>query len=164
MQYLFGKYPVIVGNLYELKGSLYEYVGEFMHTKDPAIPHKRCCYSIGDKMYRHTIEYVAREPPKPDKKRRDADDRPIDTTVRDSDNTLMVLAKQVIKGEDITHNEFKELFESPSDFNNFLRQIERCDNLSFNRFTELLDRLGLEYDLNVYKPLPTGRELVGGKE
>jgi hypothetical protein len=119
---------------------------------------------VGEGIYARKITYA----PPPDaplqKKHRDSDDRPIDTSVKDNDNELMAIAKQVIKREEITHNEFKNLFESSSDFNNFLRQIERCDNLSFNRFTELLKRLGLEYSLDVYKLVENGeKELVGGR-
>jgi hypothetical protein len=94
----------------------------------------------------------------PKKKKEFDDSRLLDVDVKQNDNDLMVIAKQLLKG--MTLNQFKALFDNVSTLNNFRREIESSisGNLTWNRFIYLLDLLGCDYHLEVKAP-----EIVNGR-
>ena len=76
----------------------------------------------------------------------------LDVRIRENDNELLVIIKELLNG--MTVDAFKNLFTSTSDFNNIKREI--CDDTSskqmtFNRFKYLLSLLGFDYKLEVTK-------------
>jgi hypothetical protein len=86
------------------------------------------------------------------KKKKEIDTSDIlDTTIKENDNELMVIAKELLKG--MTVNSFKSLFTSISDYNNVRREITCSNNgnLTFNRFRFLCDLLGFSYKIEVKK-------------
>jgi hypothetical protein len=152
---------LIIGNSYPFSGEFWEYVGDFDSIKDA--PKRRCCYTVDNKMFVRRV-LINENSPKERRKRTD-DSRPIDTTVKDEDNTLMVLVKQALKYRGITRGEFRKLFDNTSDMNNMLRCIECGDKLSWPRFTDMIFRLNLKYDLAVYSETENGeKEDIATKE
>lgn len=151
--------PLISGNSYNIRGEFWEYEGLFDNVAD--VPNKRCCYTVGNALYvKRRIENFSK--PKERRKRAD-DERDIDTSIKENDNTLMVLTKQSIKNKKVTRGDFRKMFESTSDMNNMLRQIEVGDNLSWSRFTEMLDKLNLKYYLTVYEEVCGKRKTIVGE-
>lgn len=145
--------PLIVGNSYNVKGQFWEYVGDFNSIKE--VPEQRCCYTVQNGFFirRHIEQFTKSK----DRRRRVDDEKPIDITIRDNDNTLMILIKQALRVKGINRGHFRKMFKSTSDMNNMLRQIENGESLSFARFSEMINKLNLEYDLVVY-------EKVNGKK
>jgi hypothetical protein len=83
------------------------------------------------------------------RKKRSEDDRPIDTRVKDTDNTLMVLIKAALQHKNISRGDFRKIYPNISDMNNVLRCIEKGDNLSWARFNELLEKVNMTYGLEI---------------
>jgi hypothetical protein len=117
-------------------------------------PNIYCIYRIGGKVY-----YQKPKPLPLDinglviKTKKEFDNsRLLDVTIKQNDNDLMVIAKNLLNGMSL--NQFKSLFDNVSTLNNFRREIESSTsgNLTWNRFTYLLDLLGCEYELNVITP------------
>lgn len=139
---------LITGCSYNVNGEFLVYAGDFKSTDE--VPRTICCYTIGDEMHcRHVIPNFA-SPEKINRRKRSDDDRPIDTNIKDTDNTLMVMIKTGFKQKGITRGDFKEKYTSDSDMNNALRCIENGDNLSWARFTDLCQRFSMYYDLCLY--------------
>lgn len=73
----------------------------------------------------------------------------IDTTIRDNDNTLSITMKLYMREIKMTKNQFKNLFkDKPSEVSNTFRKIED-GSLSWNRFVDLCERLGLNHKLRL---------------
>jgi hypothetical protein len=140
---------LIPGNVYKVNNEFCVYAGDFKNKDD--VPKNFCCYTIGDEMkVRHVKTNLNQELPLRNRKRRVEDDRPIDTISKESDNTLMLLIKSSIQHKNITRGDFRRLYPNISDMNNILRCIEKGENLSWARFTDLLDKLEVTYTLEVY--------------
>jgi hypothetical protein len=140
---------LILGNIYKINNEFCVYAGDFKNKQN--VPKVSCCYTIGDEMrVRHIKTDLNQELPLRQRKKRSEDDRPIDTTVKDSDNTLMILIKSAIQYKNITRGEFRKLYPNISDMNNILRCIEKGENLSWTRFTDLVERLCITYRLSIY--------------
>jgi hypothetical protein len=138
-----------VGNVYRVGKEFCVYAGDFDRTEDA--PKVFCCYTIGDELkVRHIITNPKDEIPLEMRRKRVDDERPIDTTLKDTDNALMVFIKIALRKKKITRGDFRKLYTNVSDMNNVLRCIEKGDSLSWMRFTDLLDRLQLTYNLDVY--------------
>jgi hypothetical protein len=151
--------PLIPGNSYNIRGEFWEYEGRFDTVSD--VPNKRCCYTVGNALYikRRTENFS-----KPKERRKRADDeREIDTSIKEHDDTLMVLTKQSLRTKHITRGDFRKLFESTSDMNNMLHQIEIGDKLSWSRFTEMNEKLGLKYNVTVYEELRGKKQTIAGE-
>lgn len=141
-------YPLIIGNVYSVANEFWVYAGDFVHKKD--VPNVPCCYTMGDEFRIRRITPNTFAPKPKDKRKRNDDDRPIDTEIKDNDNTLMILIKTALKHNDVTRGDFKLLYQNVSDMNNSLRCIENGENLSWARFVDLCRRLGVTYDLSIY--------------
>jgi hypothetical protein len=139
---------LIVGNVYKINNEFCVYAGDFKSKED--VPKVFCCYTIGDNMkVRHIRTNINELVPLRNRKRRSEDDRPIDTRVKDTDNTLMVLIKAALQHKNISRGDFRRLYPNISDMNNVLRCIEKGDNLSWTRFNELLEKLTMTYGLEI---------------
>jgi hypothetical protein len=142
---------LIPGNVYKIKNEFCVYAGDFK-SKDEA-PKVFCCYSIGDLLKIRHIEVninSENELPLKERRKRVDDDRPIDTTIKDSDNTLMLLIKTAMQYKNITRGDFKRFYPNISDMNNILRCIERGEHLSWLRFCDLIDKMGVRYELQIF--------------
>jgi hypothetical protein len=140
---------LIVGNVYKINNEFCVYAGDFRSTDE--VPRLFCCYTIGDMMrVRHIKLDPLAEIPLKERRRRIDDDRPIDTTVKDSDNSLMILIKVALQKNNITRGDFRVLYPNTSDMNNILRCIEKGDSLSWARFTDLLEKLKGTYRIITY--------------
>lgn len=68
----------------------------------------------------------------------------LDIVIKDTDNELMVICKELLKG--MRTNTFKSLFSSQSDFNNVRREITNGNGqLTWNRFLLITDLLGFDH-------------------
>jgi hypothetical protein len=140
---------LVVGNIYKVNNEFCVYAGDFKNKED--VPQVFCCYTIGDIMkVRHVKIDITQELPLRNRKKRTEDDRPIDTTSKDSDNTLMLLVKSAIQYRNITRGDFRRMYPNISDMNNILRCIEKGDILSWPRFNDLIDRMNVSYKLSVF--------------
>lgn len=146
--------PLIRGKSYFFEGQWWVYIGDVQSSEE--VPNIYCCYTIGNKIKIHRgITQMTNIPKEKIKRKRVDDSRPINTDISDQDSPLMVLMKTALRKKGITRGDFKMLysndgFSTDSDMNNALRQIETQNNLSWARFTDLSDRLGLDYSLNLY--------------
>ena len=59
------------------------------------------------------------------------------------------MMKEALAKEGVTKKRFKDFYESDSDFNNCLRHIETQNTLSWSRFDDLRDRMGLECEVTL---------------
>lgn len=138
------KTPLIVGNMYNILGEFYEYVGSYSTIKE--VPNRRCIYVIGQSLYRRVIKFP--ESYVPGKKiHKDANSRLLSIQVADEDNDLMVIVKNLLRN--YTVDDFKNLFTDVSEMYNMLRAIENGGDLSWNRFRTMIEKIGLEYSLHV---------------
>jgi len=70
--------------------------------------------------------------------------------IKEEDNELMVMSKEMLKG--IRINTFKSLFKSTSDFNNVKKEITSGNGrFSWDRFLLICDLLGFDHELKVTK-------------
>jgi hypothetical protein len=140
--------PLIVGNAYNVNNEFWTYVGDFKSKEE--VPNAACCYTIGDEFkIRRSIPNTFAPKPK-DKRKRNDDDRPIDTSIKDTDNTLMILIKTALLHKNITRGDFKASYTNVSDMNNALRCIENGENLSWARFIDLCQRFHIVYNLSIF--------------
>ena len=139
--------PLIVGNPYKVEDSWYIYMGDFVN--ETLVPNVVCCYTIGDGFYIRSSTPDFNRPIMPQRRRRADDDVKIKAPIKDTDNTLMVLIKTLIDKKNITRGDFKELYTNVSDMNNVLRCIISDENLSWARFTDLCDKLDVQYDMTI---------------
>jgi len=139
--------PFIVGNSYYFKNNFWVYLGDFKSPLD--VPNVHGCYTLGDEIHiRSSIKVVPMIKEKV-KRRRVDDNRPIMTDIKDEDNQLMALAKTVLREKEVTRGDFKELYDNDSDMNNSLRSVESSGNLSWSRFTDICDRMGVSYEITL---------------
>lgn len=141
---------LVPGNYYLFNSSYYLYKGVF-ETKDD-VPHIRCLFVVGGRLYKRVIETKITEDVT--RKRKSVDNsRLIDTTIRDEDNELMVITKELLSQNRVTIDQFKSLFDNVSDMNNMRRAIE-CGgqgNFSWNRFVQMTEKLGYNHRLSVIR-------------
>lgn len=141
---------LVPGNYYLFNSSYYLYKGVF-ETKDD-VPHIRCLFVVGGRLYKRVIETKITEDMT--RKRKSIDNsRLIDTTIRDEDNELMVITKELLSQNRVTIDQFKSLFDNVSDMNNMRRAIE-CGgqgNFSWNRFVQMTEKLGYNHRLSVIR-------------
>ncbi len=141
---------LIPGNYYLFNSSYYLYKGVF-ETKDE-VPPIRCLFVVGGRLYKRVIESKVAE--EQVRKRKAVDNsRLIDTTIRDEDNELMVITKELLSQNGVTIDQFKSLFDNVSDMNNMRRAIE-CGgqgNFSWNRFIQMTEKLGYSHKLSVIR-------------
>jgi hypothetical protein len=141
---------LIPGNVYRIQNEFCVYAGDFKSKED--VPKVFCCYTIGDLLKIRHIEVnldLQNELPLKERRRRTDDDRPIDTTIKDTDNTLMILIKSALQYKNITRGDFKRYYPNISEMNNILRCIEKGENLSWPRFMDLIDKIGVCYTLSI---------------
>ena len=141
---------LVPGNYYLFNSSYYLYKGVFDSIDD--VPKIRCLFVVGGKLYKRTIDTTAIET-QGRKKRVVDNSRLIDTTIRDEDNELMVITKQLLSENGVTIDQFKQLFDNVSDMNNMRRAIE-CGgqgNFSWNRFIQMTEKLGYTHRLTVVR-------------
>jgi hypothetical protein len=142
---------LIPGNIYKVRNEFCVYAGDFTTTGE--VPKVFCCYTIGDQMKVRHVEvdiHNSEELPFRERRKRVDDDRPIDTTVKDTDNTLMLLIKGALQYRNITRGDFKRFYPNISEMNNILRCIEKGENLSWVRFTNLIEKLEIFYRLSIF--------------
>lgn len=150
---------LVPGRIYNIQGKFWAYAGDFKDSKD--VEMFPCCYTIGDELRIKNVVFntnVVKERPK--RKKRTDDDRPIDLSIKDTDNSLMVLIKTALSYKKITRGDFKQMYNNDSDMNNALRCIESGDNLSWARFTDLAQRLNISYNLKIYDKDDAIEEIV----
>lgn len=124
-------------------------------------------YKIGGKVFYQDrrLRPIDLKDIEPRKRKEYDNSRLLDVDVKPHDNDLMVISKQLLNG--MTLNQFKAMFDNVSTLNNFRREIESSasGNLTWNRFTYLLDLLGCEYNLEVTAPeVKDGKILKPTKE
>jgi hypothetical protein len=141
---------LIAGNIYKINNEFCVYAGDFKSISEA--PNTFCCFTIGDTIrVRHLRINSQSELPIKERHRKTDDTRPIDTTAKDTDNTLMLLIKASLQYKNINRGDFRKLYPNISDMNNILRCIESGDNLSWARFTDLIGKLdGITYGLEIY--------------
>ena len=132
-----------------LRNEYYMYAGPFKNVNE--VPAHRCAYTIGSYLIHRNRKEAPMDAPKSHKKRED-NSRPLNVEIKSEDNELMVLIKEVLRGTTVA--EFKSLFDNVTEMNNMRRAIEYGDqgNLSWNRFKDMLERLAVEYTLELRKP------------
>jgi hypothetical protein len=142
---------LIVGNIYKINSEFCVYAGDFKYKEE--VPLTFCCFTMGDTLRVRHVKANANsetELPLKERRKRTDDDRPIDTTSKDADNALMLFIKAALQFKNITRGDFRRLYPNLSDMNNILRCIEKGDNLSWRRFTELIDKLNVIYHLDIF--------------
>ena len=140
---------LIEGKVLYINNQFYTYAGDFESIED--VPRTICCYTIGDEFHvRNSIPNLDNTNIKLPKRKRPDDDKPINTVIKDSDNSLMVMIKTGLKHKGITKGDFKAAYNSDSDMHNALWCVENGDNLSWSRFTDMCQRFDLDYDLCLY--------------
>ena len=116
-------------------------------------------YRIGRRVYYHKPPEKVQSEIKSLKKRNVDNSEFLDVTVNEKDNELMQIIKFLLKGMRV--NTFKSLFTDVSDFNNIRREITNGNGqLTWNRFTLILDLLGFEHIVAAVKK---DGEVVGDK-
>lgn len=111
-----------------------------------------CLYRIGRRLYyrKNTKDKLNLNDVKEKDKTSEDKSELLDVTIKENDNELMVICKELLKGMRV--NTFKSLFSNPSDFNNIRKEITRGNgNLTWNRFLLLLDLLGFEHGVYAIK-------------
>ena len=132
-----------------VNGRFYKYVGDFTSTTE--VPRTICCYTIGDEFHtRNIIPNLNVPAPKIARRSRPDDTELIKTDIKDTDNSLMVMMKTALAHKKVTKGIFKAAYDNDSDMHNALFCIEKGDNLSWARFTDMCRRFGLYYSLCVY--------------
>jgi len=126
----------------------YLYAGVFQDVKE--VPPHPCLFVVGNRLYRRKLNPTYAHRKKRKKKVTD-NSRLLDATIRDEDNDLMVIIKQLLAENMVTTDQFKSLFDNVSDMNNMRRAIE-CGgqgNFSWNRFKQMIEKLNYVYRLNI---------------
>lgn len=165
-----GGNPLIVGNSYCYNGENFRYIGDFTDAR--SVPNCTCMYTIGDAILIKRYIQNNTMPREKIKRKRVDDMRPINTDIVDDDNSLMSMMKSILNKREVTRGDFKQLYDNDSDMNNSLRTIEQGGNLSYPRFEDLNNRLGVgfkivAYDKNsleILEELDTGPGLDAGKK
>ena len=152
---------LIVGQVYQVNGNFYTYAGDFQKMED--VPRMICCFTIGDEFrVRHSVPNFNVPVQKVIRRNRPDDDNPINTDIKDTDNSLMVMIKTGLKHKGVTRGDFKNSYDKDSDMHNALWRIENEDKLSWDRFTDLCRRFGLHYSLSLYDEVGTIEEIDTG--
>ena len=139
------------------------YIGEIDHVDDT--PDSNCVFKMGDTLFLKQIDKrkkLQRLLNSTKQKPIDTEDlsRPLDLTVKDTDTHLLIIIKEILNGytTDRFKNElYPEIMTTPNNTkltgnkNNMMRNIERGESLSWDKFIEILNRLGSDYKLDVLK-------------
>ena len=111
-----------------------------------------CFYRIGRRLFYHKASYknINFNTVVPNIKRRTDDSEFFNTEIKEEDNELMVICKEMLKG--IRVNTLRDMFKSPSDYNNVRKEILNGNGrLSWDRFLLICDLLGFDHELKVRK-------------
>lgn len=135
------------------------YLGFVDNPKDEIEEQSYALYRIGRRVYYHTPPVKQKLEIKSLKKRNVDNSEFLDVTVNEKDNELMQVVKFLLKGMRV--NTFKSLFTNVSDFNNIRREITNGNGqLSWNRFTLILDLLGFDH---IVAAIKKDGEVIGDK-
>lgn len=148
-RYILKKYHKIIIN-----NKHYVFLGIFP-SKD-LVPNVSCIYVYNDKVYVKSV----RRPvvPKRDgevkvpKTRMRGDEALLKIESSDEDDELMLLMKSLLQKQKITVGQFKDMYgeNRKTDMNNDKSRLENKHTLSWNKFKDLLQKLGIKYDLIIY--------------
>ncbi|MBR1818303.1 MAG: hypothetical protein IJ772_05570 [Bacilli bacterium] len=109
-----------------------------------------CFYRLGRGLYHKKQNLVLLNEVKGGKTKKEDTSDFLDIVVKDTDNELMVICKELLKGMRV--NTFKSLFTSQSDFNNVRREITNGNGqLTWNRFLLITDLLGFDHSVAAIK-------------
>lgn len=150
------------GTLVEYNGGYYKSLG-VIKNKSEVPENTRCIYKLADRMYVQTVDlkkYIDVEININENKETRLDNNILDTEIKQDDNELMVMIKELLKG--MTIGTFKKLFPADklSEMYNMKRCIEQGTNLSIDRFSWLVHAMNLHYQItitnmyNIHKQLP----------
>ena len=110
------------GDMFEYKNEQFRYIG---NIKDPKnIPKCKCCYSIDGTLYVRTIE------------------KPLDLEIKPDDDFLLIEVKKALKG--FTSSQFRNLFDTETEYRNMRRAIEKSNLISVSRFKIIMEKLGVD--------------------
>ena len=137
------------GDIIRFNNILTPYLGRITNPKTEIDPYVYSIYRINRRVYYHkaiprqTIDFEKT----PVKKVLKDTSEPLNITINENDNELLIIAKELLKG--MTINTFKNLFDSVSDYNNIKREILEGNKMTWNRFLLLIDLLGFSYNLQI---------------
>lgn len=135
------------------------YMGFVDNPREEIDSQSYALYRIGRRVYYHKPVEKKQVEIKSLKRRNVDNSEFLDVTVNEKDNELMQIVKFLLKGMRV--NTFKSLFTDVSDFNNIRREITNGNGqMSWNRFTLILDLLGFDHILAAIKK---DGEIVGDK-
>lgn len=135
------------------------YMGFVDNPREEIDSQSYALYRIGRRVYYHKPVEKKQVEIKSLKRRNVDNSEFLDVTVNEKDNELMQIVKFLLKGMRV--NTFKSLFTDVSDFNNIRREITNGNGqMSWNRFTLILDLLGFDHILVAIKK---DGEIVGDK-
>lgn len=133
------------GDYVNCGGKYYKYVGEFRSTED--VPNMDCIYRIGMEIYLRQVSLREIESDGVVKQKKDDTSGKLNIKIHPSDNELMIIIKELLK--DYSKNDFKNLFDNTTEANNMKRVIEETNELTWKRFTLILELLGLKHRLSI---------------
>jgi len=135
------------------------YLGFIDNPKEEIEEQSYALYRIGRRVYYHKPPAKTNLEIKSLKKRNVDNSEFLDVSVNEKDNELMQVVKFLLKGMRV--NTFKSLFNNVSDFNNIRREITNGNGqLSWNRFTLILDLLGFDH---IVAAIKKDGEVIGDK-
>ena len=132
---------LVCGDMIRIENSYYKFIGRVNSIESIPISNVNCVYLLGDKLCRRKVNLKALETAMKKKtKISQGDEKLIDTTIRNNDNDLMILIKNVLKIKKITRDDFSKMFDNVSEMNNIRRQIEKENGgpLSWNKWNLLM--------------------------
>lgn len=141
-----------IGNLLALKegdyvncgGKYYRYVGAF--DSIDKVPKLNCIFRIERELFKRTVtanrsENLSKLPVKKDTSEK------LNLTIDIADNELMIIVKELLK--DYTKNDFDKLFDDETVKNNMRRVLKDTHELTWKRFTLMLEVLNMTHQLSV---------------
>ena len=111
-----------VGDFLEYNCEQFQYFGNVENVKE--LPNCNCCYSIGNTLYIRSVE------------------KPLELEIKPKDNLFLVEVKKALKG--FSPIQFRNLFNSETEYRNMRRAIEKSNRLSASRFGIIMDKLGVD--------------------
>lgn len=110
------------GDMFEYKNELFRYLGNIKDPKD--LPKCKCCYSIDGILYVRTVE------------------KPLDLEIKPNDDLLLIEVKKALEG--FTPSQFRNLFDTETEYRNMRRAIEKANLISASRFKIIMEKLGVD--------------------
>jgi hypothetical protein len=111
-----------IGDFFEYDNEQFRYFGNVKDTKD--LPNYNCCYSIGNILYIRKFE------------------KPLELKIKPTDSLLLAEVKKALKG--FSPIQFRNLFNSETEYRNMRRAIEKSNRLSASRFRIIMEKLGVD--------------------